>query len=106
MGSYLTTRHASFDSRNYGFSKLIALARAQSGLEVAQDAGSAPMVRLRPTKESAKESSREPAAKAPEKPSEQAPAAPEQAAASEVESAEEAPPADRKSTRLNSSHPV
>lgn len=47
VGSFLTTRHASFDSRNYGFSKLIALVRAQPGLEVEQSTGSAPMVRVR-----------------------------------------------------------
>ncbi len=47
VGSFLTTRHASFDSRNYGFSKLIALVRAQPDLEVEQSTGSAPMVRVR-----------------------------------------------------------
>ena len=45
VGSFLNTRHASFDPRNYGFSKLIALVRAQDGLEVRQDGGSAPQVR-------------------------------------------------------------
>ena len=47
VGSYLNTRNASFDPRNYGFSKLIALARAQSWLEVDRESGSAPKVRVR-----------------------------------------------------------
>ncbi len=47
VGSYLNTRNASFDPRNYGFSKLIALARAQTWLEVDRDSGSAPKVRVR-----------------------------------------------------------
>jgi uncharacterized LabA/DUF88 family protein len=48
MGNYLTNTHASFDPRNYGFSKLSALARAQDYLEVRQADGQAPRVRLRP----------------------------------------------------------
>jgi uncharacterized LabA/DUF88 family protein len=48
MGNYLNTTHASFDPRNYGFSKLSALARAQDYLEVTQAGGQAPRVRLKP----------------------------------------------------------
>ncbi len=39
VGSYLTKTTASFDPRNYGFSKLSALARAQSYLEVDEHEG-------------------------------------------------------------------
>jgi uncharacterized LabA/DUF88 family protein len=48
MGNYLNNTHASFDPRNYGFSKLSALARAQDYLEVKQADGQAPRVRLKP----------------------------------------------------------
>ena len=47
IGNYLTNTHASFDPRNYGFSKLSALARAQDYLEVDQKDGGPPRVRLR-----------------------------------------------------------
>ncbi|WP_205471543.1 NYN domain-containing protein [Nocardioides sp. SYSU D00038] len=48
VGTYLGTRHASFDPRNYGYSKLIALARGQDYLEVEQDGGGPVLVRLSP----------------------------------------------------------
>ncbi len=48
VGNYLTNTHASFDPRNYGFSKLSALVRAQDYLEVQQEEGHSPRVRLRP----------------------------------------------------------
>ena len=48
MGNYLNNTHASFDPRNYGFSKLSALARAQDYLEVKQVDGQSPRVRLNP----------------------------------------------------------
>ena len=48
MGNYLNNTHASFDPRNYGFSKLSALARAQDYLEVKQVDGQSPRVRLTP----------------------------------------------------------
>jgi uncharacterized LabA/DUF88 family protein len=48
MGNYLTNTHASFDPRNYGYSKLSTLARAQDYLEVKQSDGQAPRVRLKP----------------------------------------------------------
>ena len=61
VGNYLSTRHASFDPRNYGFSKLVALARAQDYVEVEQKNGEAPRVRLManrlPDKAPAKKSS-------------------------------------------------
>ena len=62
MGNYLTNTHASFDPRNYGYSKLSALARAQDYLEVTQPEGQAPRVRLRPraAKTAAKTSNRRP----------------------------------------------
>jgi uncharacterized LabA/DUF88 family protein len=48
MGNYLNNTHASFDPRNYGFSKLSALARAQNYLDVKQADGQSPRVRLKP----------------------------------------------------------
>ncbi|WP_151084479.1 NYN domain-containing protein [Nocardioides cynanchi] len=48
MGNYLNNTHASFDPRNYGFSKLSTLARAQDYLEVKQADGQAPRVRVKP----------------------------------------------------------
>ena len=47
LGNYLNNTHASFDPRNYGFSKLSALARAQDYLDVKQSDGQAPRVRLK-----------------------------------------------------------
>jgi uncharacterized LabA/DUF88 family protein len=47
LGNYLNNTHASFDPRNYGFSKLSALARAQDYLDVKQADGQAPRVRLK-----------------------------------------------------------
>jgi hypothetical protein len=49
VGNYLSNTHASFDPRNYGFSKLSLLARAQPYLEVEQKDGRAPRVRLKTT---------------------------------------------------------
>ncbi len=34
VGNYLANRNASFDPRNYGFSRLVVLARAQDYLEI------------------------------------------------------------------------
>jgi topoisomerase IA-like protein len=48
MGNYHNNTHASIDPRNYGFSKLSTLARAQDYLEVRQADGQAPRVRLKP----------------------------------------------------------
>jgi hypothetical protein len=48
MANYLNNTHASFDPRNYGYSKLSALARAQDYLEVEQREGRSPQVRLTP----------------------------------------------------------
>ncbi len=47
VGSQLVKRHASFDPRNYGFPKLISLARAQDYLDVEQVGDSLTRVRLR-----------------------------------------------------------
>ena len=55
LGQFLGTAHASFDSRNYGYSRLGQLVNAQSWLEAAEREGT-PMVRLRsnrPAKKSA-----------------------------------------------------
>jgi uncharacterized LabA/DUF88 family protein len=59
LGNYLNNTHASFDPRNYGFSKLSALARAQDYLDVNQSDGQAPRVRLRsaPAKTAVKKTS-------------------------------------------------
>ena len=46
LGQFLGTAHASFDSRNYGFSRLGQLVNSQDWLEV-EDRESAPLVRLR-----------------------------------------------------------
>ena len=48
VGNFLNNTDASFDSRNYGFPKLSSLARAQTYLEVKQDAGNAMRVRVKP----------------------------------------------------------
>jgi uncharacterized protein (TIGR00288 family) len=49
VGSHLQKRDASFDPRNYGFTKLIALARAQDYLDVEQSGGNVTRVRLTQT---------------------------------------------------------
>jgi uncharacterized LabA/DUF88 family protein len=54
VGSYLSTSNASFDPRNYGFAKLVNLARAQDYLDVDHDTGNAPRVRLKDTRASKK----------------------------------------------------
>ncbi|MGA8246194.1 MAG: NYN domain-containing protein [Nocardioides sp.] len=64
LGNYLNNTHASFDPRNYGFSKLSALARAQDYLDVRQSDGQPPRVRLKPTAAAATASGA-PAKKAP-----------------------------------------
>ena len=46
VGSYLGTRQSSFDPRNYGFGKLVSLARAQEYVEVQQTEDNATRVRL------------------------------------------------------------
>jgi hypothetical protein len=47
VGNYLSSTNTSFDPRNYGFAKLIALAQAQSFLEVENPGGGSARVRLR-----------------------------------------------------------
>ena len=66
VGNYLNKTHASFDPRNYGFTKLSALARAQDYLEVEQRDGRPPRVRLKsepPATKAAKTSGRRRTAK-------------------------------------------
>ena len=66
VGNYLSKTHASFDPRNYGFTKLSALARAQDYLEVEQLDGRSPRVRLKaeaPARKTATSSRRRPAKK-------------------------------------------
>jgi hypothetical protein len=47
VGTYLTSTNTSFDPRNYGFPKLIALAQAQSYLDVENSGDGIARVRLR-----------------------------------------------------------
>jgi uncharacterized protein (TIGR00288 family) len=47
VGSVLNTRYPSFDARNYGFPKLIALVRGQAYVDV-ESQDRTPMVRLKP----------------------------------------------------------
>jgi uncharacterized protein (TIGR00288 family) len=61
VGTYLSSASASFDPRNYGFPKLVALAEAQPFLEVENIPGGTTKVRLAPGKGRA--SSEAPAAK-------------------------------------------
>jgi hypothetical protein len=50
VGTYLSSASASFDPRNYGFPKLVALAEAQAFLEVENIPGGTTKVRLAPGK--------------------------------------------------------
>ena len=65
MGNYLNNTHASFDPRNYGYSKLSALARAQDYLDVQQGEGRSPQVRLKPQATTPPRAPTKTAAKAP-----------------------------------------
>ncbi len=47
VGSYLGKSHASFDPRNYGYPKLVALARAQNYIDVEQPGSGPVRIRLR-----------------------------------------------------------
>lgn len=58
VGNHIQKRHASFDPRNYGFAKLITLARAQDYLDVEQADGNVTRVRLRPKAAAAKRTAR------------------------------------------------
>ena len=49
VGSHISRNNPSFDSRNYGWPKLVELARAQDYVEVAQSQGEPVRVRLRPS---------------------------------------------------------
>jgi hypothetical protein len=55
VGTHISKNNPSFDSRNYGFQKLVELARAQDYVDVEQNPGSPVRVRLtssRPAKKS------------------------------------------------------
>ena len=47
VGSHISTNHSAFDPRNYGFPKLVELARAQNYVDVEQAPGAPVRVRLR-----------------------------------------------------------
>lgn len=49
VGSHISANNPSFDSRNYGFPKLVELARAQDYVDVEQEPDRPVRVRLRPT---------------------------------------------------------
>jgi hypothetical protein len=66
VGSHISRNDPSFDPRNYGYPKLVELARAQDYVDVEQAAGSAVRVRLRsarPRKSPVKRSTKKTAAK-------------------------------------------
>jgi uncharacterized protein (TIGR00288 family) len=71
VGNYLTSAVTSFDPRNYGYPKLIALAEAQSYLEVENEGGGSARVRLKPRRRTrkapAKKTAAQPAKKAAKK---------------------------------------
>ena len=50
VGSHISKNDPSFDSRNYGYPKLVELARAQDFVDVDQVAGEQVRVRLRPSR--------------------------------------------------------
>lgn len=54
VGNHIQKRHASFDPRNYGYAKLVSLARAQPWLEVQQADGNVTRVRLAPAPKTVK----------------------------------------------------
>ena len=61
VGSHISTNNPSFDPRNYGYSKLVELARAQDYVDVEQQQGEPVRVRLRPSgpaKQAAKKTTR------------------------------------------------
>jgi hypothetical protein len=71
VGTYLSSAVTSFDPRNYGYPKLIALAEAQPFLEVENEGGGSARVRLKPRrrtrKSPAKKTTTQPAKKTAEK---------------------------------------
>ena len=59
VGSHISRNDPSFDPRNYGYPKLVELARAQNFVDVQQESGASVRVRLRsarPSKKTAKKS--------------------------------------------------
>ena len=63
VGSHISANNPSFDSRNYGYPKLVELARAQDYVDVDQLPGQPVRVRLKPTGTTRKSSRRAPARK-------------------------------------------
>jgi hypothetical protein len=65
VGSHISANNPSFDSRNYGFPKLVELARAQDYVDVEQEPDQPVRVRLRPKRTARKRTPRKAAAKKP-----------------------------------------
>jgi len=63
VGSHIGANNPSFDSRNYGYPKLVELARAQDYVDVDQLPGQPVRIRLKPTGTTRKSSRRAPARK-------------------------------------------
>ncbi|NYD43114.1 NYN domain-containing protein [Nocardioides panaciterrulae] len=63
VGSHISANNPSFDSRNYGYPKLVELARAQDYVDVEQEPDQQVRVRLRPTRTARKRAPRKTAAK-------------------------------------------
>ena len=59
VGSHIRTNNPSFDPRNYGYPKLIELARAQNYVDVEQTPGSPGRIRLRSSRPAKKSSSKQ-----------------------------------------------
>jgi uncharacterized protein (TIGR00288 family) len=67
VGSVLSTRYPSFDSRNYGFPRLSALVQAQDYLETKQDGNGPVRVRVGTAKKAAKSAAKKTAKRSPAK---------------------------------------
>ena len=67
VGSHIGANNPSFDSRNYGYPKLVELARAQDYVDVDQLPGQPVRIRLKPTGTTRKSSRRSPAKKTAKK---------------------------------------
>jgi NYN domain/OST-HTH/LOTUS domain len=61
VGSYLNRNNSSFDPRNYGYSKLVELARAQNFVDVEQDDHGHARIRLRSARPPKKAAKKQPA---------------------------------------------
>jgi hypothetical protein len=67
VGSHISRNNPSFDPRNYGYPKLVELARAQDYVDVDQNGDAPVRVRLRPARTAKKSPQRSPAKKAAKK---------------------------------------